>query len=122
MVKEEKKCFNYVVDREEGDANLVAMQADISSMKDGIAVEVTSAYYDLQAEKKRVDAASGAQDMAKKLLHFAELNYNAHIGTSLQVLDAETAFHKAEMDQVSAQYDLELAKAKLNKAIGAEII
>jgi outer membrane protein len=104
----------------EANANLEAIRADQAVVKDSIAVEVTSAFYELESARRRAEAAGDARDLARRMLHFAELNYSAHIGTSLQVLDAEQALHKAENDLLSAEYDMKLAGARLEKVAGTK--
>jgi len=105
----------------EAHANLAAMQAQEALLKNAIALEVNSAYFNLESAKERVKAAEAAEDLARRTLRLAEANFSANIGTSLSVLDAEAALHKAENDLWTAKYEVELAKVRLNKAIGTKI-
>jgi len=105
----------------EAHANLAAMQAQEALLKNAIALEVNSAYFNLESAKERVKAAEAAEDLARRTLRLAEANFSANIGTSLSVLDAEAALHKAENDLWAARYEVELAKVRLNKAVGTKI-
>jgi outer membrane protein TolC len=92
------------------------------SVRNGIELEVNSAVFDLQAASEKVTAAGIAEDLAKRSLKYAEVNYAAHIGTSLAVLDAEASLHQSQLDLLNAKFDLEIAKAKINKVVGTEIL
>jgi len=106
----------------EAHANLEALKAQEQLIKDGVALEVNSAHLDLESASERVAAAEVAENLAKRSLHYAEVNFATHIDTSLSVLDAEAALHKAQTNLWSAKYDVELAKAKINKAVGTNIL
>jgi outer membrane protein len=105
----------------ESQANLDALRADGKTLSDAIALDVTSDYYELLSSYDRVAAARTAEDMARKMMRFAELNFSQRIYTSVQLLDSQNAYHVAQLDLLSAIYDMELAKAKLNKAVGQDI-
>jgi outer membrane protein len=106
---------------EEAYNNLQALRADKQTLSDAIALDVTSTYYELMSTYERIEAARSAEDMARKMMRFAEMNFDQRIYTSTQLLDSQTTYHKAQSDLLSAQYDLELAKAKLDKAVGIDI-
>jgi outer membrane protein len=105
----------------ESQANLDALRADGKTLSDAIELDVTSDYYELLSSYERVEAARTAEDMARKMMRFAELNFSQRIYTSVQLLDSQNAYHVAQLDLLSAIYDMELAKAKLNKAVGQDI-
>jgi outer membrane protein len=105
---------------EESRANLDALRADGKILSDAIALDVTSDYYELLSSYERVEGARSAEDMARKMMKFAEMNFSQHIYTSVQLLDSQTAYHAAQLDLMSAIYDMELAKVKLNKAVGSD--
>ena len=88
------------------------------SLKDAIALEVKSVHLNLLFAKDRFDAAKSAQDLARKGLRYAELNYSSNIGTNIAVLDAESAYLQSQSNFWNAVYDIEIAKAKIGKAVG----
>jgi outer membrane protein TolC len=98
----------------EAQANLDALKADGMTLRDAVALDVTSNYYELLSAFERVEEARTAEDMARKMMRLAEMNFS-------QLLDAQTAYHEAQLELLSALYDLELAKAGLNKAIGKDV-
>ncbi len=105
----------------ESQANLDALRADGKTLSDAIALDVTSDYYELLSTHERVDAARSAEDMARKMMRLAEMNFSQRIYTSVQLLDSQTAYHEAQLELLSAIYDMELARAKLDKAVGKDI-
>lgn len=105
----------------EAQANFDAIKAHEKLIQDGINLEVTAAYLNLASARERVAAAQLASEVARKSLRFAEVNYKSNIGTSLAVLDAEAAFDKAATNLSSAKFDLEIARAKINKVVGKKV-
>lgn len=55
---------------------------------------------------------------ARESLDLAEGRYEAGVGLSLEVTDAQVAAAKSETDYVQALYDYQLAAARLAKAMG----
>lgn len=105
----------------EAQANYNSMVAQKNQLSDGLELEVRSAYLEYQAAVEKVTAAQAAAELAQKTLQLNEVNYEQHITTFLSLLDARTAATRAETALWSARYDQELAKAKINKAVGKTI-
>ncbi|MFA6169531.1 MAG: TolC family protein [Candidatus Margulisiibacteriota bacterium] len=105
----------------EAQANYNSVAAQKNQLSDGLELEVRSAYLEYQAAVEKVTAAQAAAELAQKTLQLNEVNYEQHITTFLSLLDARTAATRAETAVWSARYDLELAKAKINKAVGKTI-
>jgi outer membrane protein TolC len=55
---------------------------------------------------------------ARESLALAEGRYQAGIGPSIEVTDAQLAAVQAEIDHIQAQYDHQLSVARLFKAMG----
>lgn len=105
----------------EANANLAAIKAQEKQVADGVELEVTSAYLQLSAAKEKLAASRIAADVAARSLRLAQASYAAQISTSLAVLDAESAWNQAETNYWSSIYDLELAKAKINKVTATKV-
>ena len=114
--------FNTPMQIKESYASLDAAKAQARQIKDAIALEVNSAYLNLQSAVDKIAASQVAADLADKTLQTAEINYNAQILTEQQYLDAHTADQAAQLALWSSKYDYEVAKAKLNKAVGKTVI
>ncbi len=114
--------FNTPMQIKESYASLNAARAQARQIKDAIALEVNSAYLSLVSAADQIAAAQTAADLAERTLQTAEINYRAQILTEQQYLDAHLADQSARLALWSAKYDFEVAKAKLNKAVGKAVI
>lgn len=106
----------------EAQANLDAVKAQEKYIKDAVELDIYSAYQELLSAREKVSAAQIAQDVAGRALRMAEINYQTSVGTSLSYLDAQAAHYQAQSNYWSSLYDLEIAKAKINKVTGTEVI
>lgn len=105
----------------EARANFEVVKAQEQIIKDGLNLELNAAYLNLASAAERVTAAQIAQELGRKAWQFAEVNFQAHIGTNLAVLDAQTAYDKAQSDFSTAVCDLAVARAKINQVVGKKI-
>jgi len=60
-------------------------------------------------------------ELADEALREAKARADAGTGTQLDVLNAETELTKSRTTQVQAQHDYTAARAKLERAIGADL-
>jgi outer membrane protein TolC len=114
--------FNTPMQIRESYASLAAAKAQARQIKDAIALDVNSSYLNLLTAVNKIAASQVAADLADKTLQTAEINYKAQILTEQQYLDAHTADQAAQLALWSSKYDYEVAKAKLNKAVGKTVI
>jgi len=114
--------FSTVNQIKDAQAQLKAAQAQEKIIQDGIALEVKSAYLNLLCAKDRIAAAEVASDLAERTLKTAEINYKANILSEQNYLEVQTAHQASQLSFWTARYDFEVAKAKLNKAVGKKII
>ncbi len=90
----------------------------IENVREGIALEVRNAYLSLQEAREKVSAAEKGLQAATESLRVARLRYEAGVSTQLELSDAELAYTQAEQNLVNARYDLRVAWARLEKAMG----
>ena len=114
--------FNTPLQIKEAYANLNAARAQAQQIKDAITLDVNSAYLNLVSAIDRIAASQVAADLAERTLKTAEVNYQAQILSEQNYLDAHTANQAAQLNLWSVKYDYEVAKAKLNKAVGKTVI
>ncbi|MBU0629372.1 MAG: TolC family protein [Candidatus Margulisbacteria bacterium] len=105
----------------EARSNYQALAAQADQLRDGIELEVRSAYLEYQAAEEQIAAAQAATDLAQKTMRLSEVNYEQHITTFLSLLDSRASLTAAENSLWGAKYDLEIAKAKINKVVGKKI-
>jgi outer membrane protein TolC len=86
-----------------------------------IELQVRTAYSDFVDAKEVLDSQVKAQEEAEESLREAKARSDAGTGTQLDVLDAETALTQARTTLVQAKHDYATAKARLERAIGADM-
>ncbi|MFA4967129.1 MAG: TolC family protein [Candidatus Margulisiibacteriota bacterium] len=106
----------------EGRANYNSAVAQQQNIKNAIELDVNSAYLNLKSAGEKIKASQTAADLAGRTLRTVEVSYKANIATEQNYLDSHTANQSAQLNLSSSRYDYEVAKAKLNKAIGKKII
>ena len=87
-----------------------------------IELQVRTAYSDFVDAKEVLDSQQKVQEEADESLREAKARADAGTGTQLDVLDAETSLTQARTTLVTAKHDYATAKARLQRAIGADMI
>ncbi|MBP7868470.1 MAG: TolC family protein [Firmicutes bacterium] len=83
-----------------------------------VALEVRQAFLSLGEAEERMRTTEKDAEQAREALRLAQVRYRAGVSTSVAVTDAEVAFTQARSNQVNALYDYQLARARLDRAIG----
>jgi TolC family type I secretion outer membrane protein len=102
----------------EARANLSALEAQRDAVRQSILLEVSRSYADRESAKVRIDVMESSLQKARENLELAQGRYDAGVGPSLEVTDAQVAAIQAEIDHIQAQYDYQLSVARLLKATG----
>ncbi len=102
----------------EARANQIALEAQRNAAVQSVLLDVNQSYADLESAKARIDAMESARQKARESLELAQGRYEAGIGPSIEVTDAQLAASQAELDYIQAKYDYQLAVARLFKAMG----
>jgi outer membrane protein TolC len=87
-----------------------------------IELQVRTAYSDFVDAQEVLDSQKKVQEEAEESLREANARADAGTGTQLDVLDAETSLTQARTTLVQAKHDYATAKARLQRAIGADMI
>ncbi|MFA4843463.1 MAG: TolC family protein [Candidatus Margulisiibacteriota bacterium] len=106
----------------EAAANLEATEATEAQVKNGLLLEVRQAYLELKSAIETITSTKKAVDFAEESHKVSSLRFNSGVGTNLEEIDAQVALTQARTTQLKALFDLEIAKAKLNKVVGKEVI
>jgi outer membrane protein len=99
----------------------VQVENALQNIKDNIKLEIYSAYLNLHKEYDKVQLNKLTLEQAQASLEITRNQYIVQMASSNDLVDAETTFLKAETNLISAQIDFELAKIKLNKAVGRKL-
>lgn len=93
--------------------------ADIlANVKDQIALEVKNAFLLVGEAAKQVRTAKQAIGQAEENFRINTERYREQVGTSTEVIDAQTLLTKAKADYYNALGDFNISRARLERAMG----
>jgi outer membrane protein len=87
-----------------------------------IELEVRTTYSDFLEAQEVLESQKTVQAEAEESLREANARADAGTGTQLDVLDAENSLTQARSTQVQALHDYDAARARFERAIGADMI
>ena len=93
--------------------------ADIlTNIRDQITLEVKNAFLLLHEAEKQVQVAKKAIEQAEENFRINTERYREQVGTSTDVIDAQTLLTKARSDYYNALGDFSISRARLERAMG----
>ena len=87
-----------------------------------VELEVRTTYSDFLEAQEVLESQKTVQAEAEESLREANARAAAGTGTQLDVLDAENSLTQARSTQVQALHDYDAARARFERAIGAEMV
>jgi outer membrane protein TolC len=103
-------------------ANLTTLNARIKEMKQKIALEIEQGFLALRESDERRQSTEVAVRQAKENLDLANERYKAGLVISVEVTDAIFTYANAQFSHISAKYDNKIALARIEKAIGSQLV
>jgi outer membrane protein TolC len=103
-------------------ANLEKSQVTLDEAGRRVELEVRTVYSTFVEAKEVLESQAKVQEEAEEALRLANARADAGSGTQLDVLDAETSLTQARTTQVQALHDYAVARARLERAIGQDMI
>jgi len=94
------------------------LQADLAEMRLNVGYEVKTYFLNLQDAAKRISVARTALEATKEGYRMAVARYQAQVGTSTDVLDAQSRVSSSEFNLTQALTDYQSALADLYAAMG----
>jgi len=103
-----------------GENKVKVTQAEDSKIQlaEGIILEVKQDYLNLMTAEKNIGVAEKAIEQAEENLRMNEERYKYQVATATDVLDAVTLLAQARLNYYSALSDFNIAKARLDRAMG----
>jgi outer membrane protein len=98
--------------------NVKKMYADMVNLRLTIGFQVKSSFLSIINSAKRIGVAKFGLDAAKENYRMAVARYQAQVGTSLDVLTAQSQMTQAEADLTQAMTDYQTALSNLYSAVG----
>ncbi|HXR48794.1 MAG TPA: TolC family protein [Candidatus Limnocylindrales bacterium] len=96
-------------------------RTDVEDRGRQIELEVRTAYSQFIEAREVLDSQKTVQAEAEEALREAEARATAGTGTQLDVLDAQTSLTQARTTEIQALHDYDAARARLERAIGADM-
>jgi outer membrane protein TolC len=97
-------------------------KTDVDDKGRQIELEVRTAYSDFIEAREVLESQQKVQEQADEALREARARAEAGTSTQLDVLDAETSLTQARTTQIQALHDYAVARARLERAIGGDLI
>jgi outer membrane protein len=99
----------------------VQTQASLEKLNDNIEVEVYQSYLNLVKSKEKVDVSRLSLEQASENYRITSEKYDQQLATSTDLIDAEVSELQAATNLTSSLIEYNLAKVRLEKAVGRRI-
>jgi outer membrane protein len=109
------KTYYSVKEKESVKRQILQTKSDV---EDGIRLQVKQAMLDLDSSASNVPVTRKGIESGEENLRVNEERYKAQVSTITDLLDAQTLLARARVDYYRALYDNNLAKARLDRALG----
>ena len=93
----------------------------LTNLRDQITLEVKNAFLLLHEAEKQVQVSKIAIEQAEENFRINTERYREQVGTSTDVIDAQTLLTKVRSDHDTALGDYNISRAKLERAIGIAV-
>jgi outer membrane protein len=87
-------------------------------LEEGIKIQVDEARLRMIEAKKRVDAQAKSVEQATKAVSIADVRFKNGLGTQLELIDAQVALTRTQINKAQAIYDYLVARADWEKNSG----
>lgn len=105
----------------EAQLRLEQLRALEAQQKQSVELEVRQAALTLASAAEELAGADALIAQAQEALRIANVRFQAGVGTNLEVLNAQAAASQAEGAKVQALFNYNLARATLERAVGADV-
>lgn len=103
---------------EDARASLDTAKAQEQQVKRAVFLQVQNAALDVESARKTLSATESALKAAVAARDLASQRYEGQVGLYLEVTDSQAALSAAQAARVNAAYDLMIAEARLERALG----
>lgn len=104
--------------REKAIASRSRMQQQLRMAEQQARLEIATARNDLRVAGERITVTQEAIRQGEENLRINKDRYQERVGTASDVLDAQTLLTQIKSEHFRALYDFQVARARLNKALG----
>lgn len=93
-------------------------QLEMEEAKEKIELQVNRESFKLNESQKKLRAAEKNKEKAEENLRYANLGFKEGVISATSVMEAQTAWYKANSDLIDAQIEMQLSQLQLTKAMG----
>ncbi len=86
-----------------------------------INLEVQQYYLNLEEARQRISVLEKSLDQARENFSLAQARYEVGLGDNLEFNDARVALSQAKYDLIKAILDYQIARSRLEKAVGMSV-
>lgn len=94
------------------------LKATEAQIRQGIELDVRRAVINYASAVEEVAVADKAVEQGHEQLRIANVRFQAGVSTNLEVVTAQAALSQAELSRVQAVYNVNVARAQLDRAVG----
>ncbi len=91
---------------------------DMENLRNGLEIEKENARITLRAGISNLENQKQNMKLAEEVYNISKTKYKEGVGSSLEVMDAETALKEAQTNYFNALYEAHTARISLLKALG----
>ncbi len=105
----------------EAEARVEQLREAEAQLRQGIEMEVRRALLNLSSAAEEMAAADKAVELAQEGLRIANVRFAAGVSTNLEVVTAQASLSQAEGNRIQALFNVNLARAQLERAVGGAV-
>ncbi len=95
-----------------------SIQPIIDSLKNGISIQIKSAYLNLQSSERILESSSENIKQAVRYIEIVQTAYESGMMTSLDLMNAQFTLTQARVEQARSQYEYQVNLIELEYALG----
>jgi outer membrane protein TolC len=114
--------FNVSAQVQQAEANAEASTAAFETLEQQILLLVEEFYLQLEEAGKKIKVTDILIKQAKDNLRLAETRYSSGLGSPIEITDALVAADNAQIANVQAVFDYNVALAQLRRAMGQPVL
>jgi outer membrane protein TolC len=105
----------------EAEARLEQLKVTEAQVRQGIELDVRRAWLNHASAAEELATADKTIEQAREGLRIANVRFAAGVSTNLEVVQAQAALAQAEANKIQALFNVNLARAQLERAVGGTV-
>ncbi|REJ81411.1 MAG: TolC family protein [Bacteroidetes bacterium] len=101
--------------------SLQKIRNEIKSFEQGALIEISAKRNSLVDALNSLEVQEQNLQLATDIYNISKIKYDQGVGSSLEIMDAETSLKDAQTNYFSAMYEAVISKIELDKSMGNSI-